>query len=57
MRLMKCWYGVASGLVCQSDIKRSVIPSMNHRIFGHETSGVIAAVGNEVTRWEVDNEL
>jgi L-iditol 2-dehydrogenase len=40
--------------LCQSDIKKIRYPLYEPpRIFGHETAGVIAAVGNEVTDWEV----
>lgn len=39
--------------LCQSDIKKIRYPLYDPpRIFGHETAGVIAAVGSDVTGWE-----
>ncbi len=39
--------------LCQSDIKKIRYPLYEPpRIFGHETAGVIAAVGSDVTGWE-----
>lgn len=44
--------------LCQSDIKKIRYPLYEPpRIFGHETAGVIAAVGNEVTSWEVGQRV
>lgn len=44
--------------LCQSDIKKIRYPLYEPpRIFGHETAGVIAAVGNEVTEWEVGQHV
>ena len=40
--------------LCQSDIKKIRYPLYEPpRIFGHETAGVISAVGHEVTGWKV----
>ncbi len=39
--------------LCQSDIKKILYPLYEPpRIFGHETAGVIAAVGQDVTGWQ-----
>lgn len=44
--------------LCQSDIKKIRYPLYEPpRIFGHETAGVIAAVGNEVTGWQVGQRV
>ena len=44
--------------LCQSDIKKIRYPLYEPpRIFGHETAGIIAAVGNEVTSWEVGQRV
>ena len=44
--------------LCQSDIKKICYPLYEPpRIFGHETAGVIAAIGNEVTDWEVGRRV
>lgn len=44
--------------LCQSDIKKIRYPLYEPpRIFGHETAGVIAAVGNEVSDWEVGQQV
>jgi len=40
-----------------SRISKDCYPPMSHRIFWHETAGVIAAVGNEVINWEVGQRL
>lgn len=40
--------------LCQSDIKKIRYPLYEPpRIFGHETAGIIAAVGEQVTDWQV----
>lgn len=44
--------------LCQSDIKKIRYPLYEPpRIFGHETAGVIAAVGEQVTDWQVGNRV
>jgi len=44
--------------LCQSDIKKIRYPLYEPpRIFGHETAGVIADVGNEVTSWKVGQRV
>ncbi len=44
--------------LCQSDIKKIRYPLYEPpRIFGHETAGVIAAVGEEVSRWQVGQRV
>lgn len=44
--------------LCQSDIKKICYPLYEPpRIFGHETAGVIAAVGNEVEKWQVGQRV
>ena len=44
--------------LCQSDIKKICYPLYEPpRIFGHETAGVIAKVGNEITDWEVGRKV
>jgi L-iditol 2-dehydrogenase len=44
--------------LCQSDIKKIRYPLYEPpRIFGHETAGVIAAVGEDVTNWEVGTRV
>lgn len=44
--------------LCQSDIKKIRYPLYEPpRIFGHETAGVIAAVGNAVTNWQVGQRV
>lgn len=44
--------------LCQSDIKKIRYPLYEPpRIFGHETAGIVAAVGNEVTGWEVGQRV
>jgi len=44
--------------LCQSDIKKICYPLYEPpRIFGHETAGVIAAVGEQVTGWEVGQQV
>ena len=44
--------------LCQSDIKKIRYPLYEPpRIFGHETAGVIAAVGEQVTDWLVGNRV
>lgn len=44
--------------LCQSDIKKICYPLYEPpRIFGHETAGVIAAVGNEVKSWQVGQRV
>ncbi len=44
--------------LCQSDIKKIRYPLYEPpRIFGHETAGVIAACGNEVTDWQVGQRV
>ena len=44
--------------LCQSDIKKILYPLYEPpRIFGHETAGVIASVGEEVTNWQVGQRV
>jgi len=44
--------------LCQSDIKKILYPLYEPpRIFGHETAGVIAAVGKDVQRWQVGQRV
>lgn len=44
--------------LCQSDIKKILYPLYEPpRIFGHETAGVIAAVGSEVKQWQVGQRV
>lgn len=44
--------------LCQSDIKKILYPlSEPPRIFGHETAGVIAAVGDAVTNWQIGDRV
>jgi L-iditol 2-dehydrogenase len=44
--------------LCQSDIKKILYPLYEPpRIFGHETAGVIAAVGSEVAQWQVGQRV
>lgn len=44
--------------LCQSDIKKILYPLYEPpRIFGHETAGVIAAVGAEVKGWQVGQRV
>jgi L-iditol 2-dehydrogenase len=44
--------------LCQSDIKKILYPLYEPpRIFGHETAGVIAAVGEAVTQWQVGQRV
>ncbi len=44
--------------LCQSDIKKIRYPLYEPpRIFGHETAGIIAAVGNAVTGWQVGQRV
>lgn len=44
--------------LCQSDIKKIRYPLYEPpRIYGHETAGVIAAVGTEVTGWEIGQRV
>ena len=44
--------------LCQSDIKKIRYPLYEPpRIFGHETAGVIASVGEDVTNWEVGTRV
>jgi L-iditol 2-dehydrogenase len=44
--------------LCQSDIKKIRYPLYEPpRIFGHETAGVVAAVGQQVTGWEVGQRV
>lgn len=44
--------------LCQSDIKKICYPLYEPpRIFGHETAGVIAAVGSQVTDWQVGQRV
>ncbi len=44
--------------LCQSDIKKIRYPLYEPpRIFGHETAGVIAAVGSAVTSWQVGQRV
>ena len=44
--------------LCQSGIKKIRYPLYGPpRIYGHETAGVIAAVGNGVTGWQVGQKV
>lgn len=44
--------------LCQSDIKKIRYPLYQPpRIFGHETAGVVAAVGEAVTNWQVGQRV
>ncbi|WGV25893.1 zinc-dependent dehydrogenase [Halotia branconii] len=44
--------------LCQSDIKKIRYPLYEPpRIFGHETAGMIAAVGNQVKNWQVGQRV
>lgn len=44
--------------LCQSDIKKIRYPLYEPpRIFGHETAGVIAAIGDEVKNWQVGQRV
>lgn len=44
--------------LCQSDIKKIRYPLYEPpRIYGHETAGVIAVVGNGVTGWQVGQKV
>ncbi|WP_017652036.1 zinc-dependent dehydrogenase [Fortiea contorta] len=44
--------------LCQSDIKKIRYPLYEPpRIFGHETAGIIAAVGSEVSGWEIGQRV
>ncbi len=44
--------------LCQSDIKKIRYPLYDPpRIFGHETAGTIAAVGAEVSEWQVGQRV
>lgn len=44
--------------LCQSDIKKILYPLYEPpRIFGHETAGTIAAVGSEVSQWQVGQRV
>lgn len=44
--------------LCQSDIKKIRYPLYEPpRIFGHETAGIIAAVGEQVTNWQVGTRV
>ncbi len=44
--------------LCQSDIKKILYPLYEPpRIFGHETAGVIAAVGKDVQKWQVGQRV
>ncbi|MBD2439412.1 alcohol dehydrogenase catalytic domain-containing protein [Nostoc sp. FACHB-110] len=44
--------------LCQSDIKKIRYPLYEPpRIFGHETAGIIAAVGSEVRGWQVGQRV
>ncbi|HEY9828298.1 MAG TPA: zinc-dependent dehydrogenase [Stenomitos sp.] len=44
--------------LCQSDIKKILYPLYEPpRIFGHETAGVVAAVGDEVQNWQVGQRV
>lgn len=44
--------------LCQSDIKKILYPLYEPpRIFGHETAGVIAAVGEDVKTWQVGDRV
>jgi L-iditol 2-dehydrogenase len=44
--------------LCQSDIKKIKYPLYEPpRIFGHETAGTIAALGSDVTKWQVGDRV
>lgn len=44
--------------LCQSDIKKILYPLYEPpRIFGHETAGVIAAVGEDVKNWQIGDRV
>lgn len=44
--------------LCQSDIKKIRYPLYEPpRIFGHETAGIIAAVGQDVTGWQIGQRV
>ncbi|GAB4238923.1 MAG: zinc-dependent dehydrogenase [Elainellaceae cyanobacterium] len=44
--------------LCQSDIKKILYPLYEPpRIFGHETAGVITAIGSEVKGWQVGQRV
>jgi len=44
--------------LCQSDIKKIRYPLYEPpRIYGHETAGVIAAIGKDVTGWQVGQRV
>ncbi len=44
--------------LCQSDIKKILYPLYEPpRIFGHETAGIIAKVGENVTNWQVGKRV
>ena len=44
--------------LCQSDIKKIRYPLYDPpRIFGHETAGTIAAIGDQVTHWKVGQRV
>jgi L-iditol 2-dehydrogenase len=44
--------------LCQSDIKKIRYPLYHPpRIFGHETAGTIAAVGSDVTDWQLGDRV
>ncbi|MEA5594681.1 zinc-dependent dehydrogenase [Rivularia sp. UHCC 0363] len=44
--------------LCQSDIKKIRYPLYEPpRIFGHETAGIITAVGDKVKKWEVGQRV
>jgi L-iditol 2-dehydrogenase len=44
--------------LCQSDIKKILYPLYEPpRIFGHETAGVIAEVGKDVSNWQVGQRV
>ena len=49
---------VAVGGLCQSDIKKIRYPLYEPpRIFGHETAGTIAQVGEAVTSWQTGQRV
>jgi L-iditol 2-dehydrogenase len=44
--------------LCQSDIKKIKYPLLDPpRIFGHETAGTIAQIGEDVTGWQVGDRV
>lgn len=44
--------------LCQSDIKKILYPLYEPpRIFGHETAGVIAEIGEDVSNWQVGQRV